>query len=99
MLVNMGENLLRIALDELGIIRIRCQKCGIVVELPIDKIGSLDNEFCPGKCGTPWGRGVHTGSIGSLGIFANAVQNLRQMTDVFAIEFPLQLDGREESAK
>jgi hypothetical protein len=100
----MGEHLLRVFLDELATVRIRCKKCGAAVELPIEKLGTIDDELCPGKCGTILGRALPVTSIrgspsGKLAAFARAVADLQAMGDLFTIEFPIRLDGREEPAK
>src|SRR5258708_5058027 len=98
----MGEHLLRVFLDELKSARVRCAKCGTAIEMSISTIGQLDNRECPG-CGKQFGRGLEDMKAGlrpgavvdRLAALGRAVEEILRLREVYTVEFPVRLDGRE----
>jgi hypothetical protein len=98
-IVRMGEHLLRVLLDELVSARIKCARepCKTSVEMSIGEIGKLDNAPCPG-CQKPFGRGT-ANMKARLSALASAIDDVLEMRDVYTVEFPVRLDGREDAPK
>lgn len=77
----MSETLLKILIDELCTLRIVCDRCGTVLELPIDKLdggGQVMDLFCPCKCGPAY-RIPSTHRSDAFAKLADAVRELKHL--------------------
>lgn len=97
----MGEHLLRILLSELSTIRVRCAGCKTTVEIQTDAAGQLDNAKCPG-CDKRFGYGeldakakLRGNAVDRLEALARAVEEIQKVENLYTVEFPIRLDGRE----
>ena len=75
----MSETVLKILIDELGLIRIICEKCGATIELPIERLGrnnAIQSLACPAGCAGPY-RLPQSHQSDPLATFADAVQALK----------------------
>jgi len=80
----MPENLLRIALEELKIIRIHCGKagCAAILELPVEKLSAAHDMVCS-ACGTS------LGNPSALRALGKALDSLKGNADQVRLEFSL----------
>jgi hypothetical protein len=77
----MSKTLLSILLSELKTIRIVCNNCKTIVEVPLEKMKNAGNVLCPGCPST--GKTVLSPASGSTVIaLANAIIQAQVMTDV-----------------
>src|SRR5882757_7641976 len=93
----MGENLFRVSLKELSIVRLVCRHCGTAVELPLSKLGAFSGE-CPACTPTEFsGTRNLPGHDRKLQAFAAAIRGLLAI-DEFAIELPIDLETNRRAA-
>jgi hypothetical protein len=79
----MSETTLRtLTVDELTALRIVCEKCGAVLEVPIDRLnggGAIQGLTCPAGCGAEY-RIPSTCRSDVFAKFADVIRDLKQLT-------------------
>ena len=86
----MAEHILRVPLAELTIVRVVCD-CGTITEVPLEKLGRLDNTPCPG-CALEFSGNATIGRLARLASLQKAILDITSVPNRFGIEFPTRLN-------
>ena len=84
----MGEHLLKIATDELAVIRVTCKKCGTCVELDRKQLGYYFDQLQCRFCKADLAPGEYMGVPSPLAELAKALDNVDKLANV-RVEFQI----------
>ncbi len=82
-----SQQVIRVPLTDLGVVRVMCKKCKVTTETPLDGLaGTFQRGACP-SCGTTfWSRQEQSGPLGDIQI---AINELSALSDLLSVEFVL----------
>lgn len=84
----MSEKLLKILLNELTLVRLKCTKkdCGAVAEITVDQLATMKGCACP-VCQTSYRSIMPKGEHDALTMLGLGLQTLAKDMDRFQVEF------------